>query len=64
MTSLLEVLREVVDLGLESCILLLSEIQLKLDDLLLLAQVRDKRAELGELRVIISGLDLAGLRRS
>ena len=53
-----------VDLGLESCVFLLSELELKLDDLLLLAQVRDKRAELRELRVIIRRLDLFSVRRS
>ena len=64
LASLLKVSREMVDLGLESCILLLPELQLKFNDLLLLAQVRDKGAELRKLRVVISGLGHAGLRRS
>ena len=64
LASLLKVSREMVDLGLESCVLLLPELQLKFNDLLLLAQVRDKGAELRELRVVISGLGHAGLRRS
>ena len=53
-----------VDLGLESCIFLLSELELKLNNLLLLAQIRDKRAEFRELRVIIRRLDLFSVRRS
>ena len=51
-----------VNLSLQSRVLLLAEFQLKLDDLLLLAQIRHERTEFRDLGVgIISGLSFARL---
>ena len=49
-----------VDLGSETSVLLLAEFKLKLDDLLLLAQVRNDRTQLGQFTIGVSrGIHIA-----
>lgn len=64
LAGLLEVLREVVDLRLEPRIFLLSELELKLSDLLLPPEIGDQRAKFAELGVrIVDRLSVEGLCR-